>query len=236
MKKLRCLAATCLMLCLFVLKPDAQDTSHINLRTFNAGALDKLKAEKEFVYEPVQSANPGLWSLIKSYWNELIARVFSDSQQGTIIKIIVYLLMIGAVVAVVLNLLGIDLRRILVGAPGQIIQYKVEEENLREMDIDDYISKARAEGQWRLCIRYQYLKALRMLSDKEMIKWEQGKTNMDYYYEMKGATLKQIFLDITGAFENVWYGHHELSAEDYALASSGYEKFYSFINEYKRQG
>lgn len=227
------LLAAMLFFCFNTVPAFAQDSTYLALRNFDGTALEKFKNQKEFIYEVDRARQTSLWDLVLYYLGKLLSKLFTGSQQGAIIKVIIYILMIAGVVAVILNLLGIDMRRLFVLGPKQVIRYAVEEENLHQLNLDDSIAKARAEGQWRLCIRYQYLKALRLLSEKEMIQWQQGKTNMDYYYEIRATALKPVFLEITTAFENAWYGHHELNAGDYAAANTGYENFYTMIKDYR---
>lgn len=210
----------------------AQDTSSIEVRKFNSLSLKKYKLNPEFTYETLPPEKLDLFSLIKYYLGKLFRQLFSPDQEWTIYKAIFYLLMIGSVLMIILNLMGVDIRKVFVRESQIAIPYAVAEENIREMNMDDLIAEAFANKQWRLCIRYQYLKMLRLLTDRELINWKPGKTNMDYYCELKNADAKTVFLSVTNDFENAWYGNLEVTEENYLQTKSGFENFYEQIKRY----
>jgi hypothetical protein len=144
-----------------------------------------------------------------------------------------YLLMIFAVVMIVLNITGIEIRRFFVREAKVVMPTLIGEENIREMNMDELIADAASRKQWRLSVRYQYLKALRLLTDRDLIRWKIGKTNMDYYHELKDATLKEMFLKATDDFENAWYGNGEVTEAHYQESKSSLENFYIEIQNSK---
>ena len=206
------------------------DSSRVEWRNFDAHAIDQYKKQTDFIYDRTQETSGfSFWQWI-SY---LLNKLFSTTQQNAGMKIIFYAVMIIAIVAIVINLAGIDIRKIFTRESQAALAHAFIEENIREMNIDDLIAEAIANKEWRLCVRYQYLKALRLLTDKELINWQAGKTNMDYYYELKGVEVKDGFLDVTGKFENAWYGNQDVTQQDYQLARTGFEQFYEKLNRFR---
>lgn len=209
------------------------DSTVVQLRHFNAHALEQYKTQADFKYETLRPESFNLPAWIKYLLAKWLEKIFSPHQQLSLLKLLFYGLMVSAALVIILNLMGIDMRSFFTGSSSQVITYQALEENVRELNLDQLINEARNNKQWRLATRYQYLKALRLLTDKELISWQTGKTNMDYYYELKANKLKDVFLDVTGIFENAWYGHHDLNVTDYEHSSAGFERFYSQIKEHR---
>ncbi len=211
----------------------AQDSSAIEIRKFDQTALEKYRSQPEFEYETVATEQLDFFSLVMHYLGKLFRQLFSSEQEVTIYRVLAYGLMIVSVLLIILNLLGIDIRRLFATESQAIMPHSIAEENIREMNLDELIAQAFNAGQWRLGIRYQYLKALRLLTDKELIRWQPGKTNMDYYYELKGENARHAFLEVTSAFENAWYGNAEVTEADYLQTKGHFESFYGQIKQYR---
>jgi hypothetical protein len=211
----------------------AGDSTVVHVRRFDAKALEQYKTQADFKYETARPEGFDLPAWIEYLLAKWLAKIFSPHQQLNLLKLLFYGLMVFAALIIILNLMGIDMRSFFTGGSAPIITYGELEENVRKLDLDQLINEAYNNKQWRLAIRYQYLKALRLLTDKELINWQKGKTNMDYYYELKANNLKDVFLDVTGVFENAWYGHHYLNVTDYTRSSSEFERFYSQIKDYR---
>ncbi len=211
----------------------AQDSTIIKVRHFDNAAIESYRQQPAFSYETAVAENLDFFSLIMHYLEKFFGDLFSTNQEWTINRVLVYGLMIVSLLVIVLNLLGVDLRRVLLREPQTAQIGAIAEEDIREMDIDELIAAAFANKQWRLCVRYQYLKALRVLTDRDFIHWQPGKTNMDYYAELKNAEARNAFLDVTGEFENAWYGNREVTEEGYLQALKNFEDFYGMINRYQ---
>ncbi len=87
------------------------------------------------------------------------------------------------------------------------------DENSSVESINNLILKAESAGEYRLAIRLQFLKTLRLLDDKKHILWRSGKTNHEYLNEINDAEIKEKFDDITYVFEYSWYGQFEVESE-----------------------
>ena len=227
-----------LLFCLFFgtcLVAQVNDTSALQLRTFDKSSLEKYKQDSDFVYEEtVASESLNIGDLIRHYLLKLFGQLFSTKQELTFYKIIFYVLMIGSLGLILLNLMGINVRGLFTNKPENAIAYSLEQENIKEMNLDNLIAESYTKKQWRICVRYQYLKTLRLLADYELINWQQGKTNMDYYYELKSPDQKSFFMNITNDFEKVWYGKQDLNEADYLQIKLIFDTFYTLIKTAKR--
>ncbi len=103
------------------------------------------------------------------------------------------------------------------------------EQQLMETDFDILINKAIKKQNYRLAIRYQYLKTLKALSQKEFIIWDFEKTNKDYYYELKDLKIKSQFAFVSYIYNYSWYGEFEVNKSTYDEASQAFEQLFKTI-------
>lgn len=99
------------------------------------------------------------------------------------------------------------------------------EEDIKGIDFDNRIAKAYDEKNYRLAIRWQYLKQLNNLNDKNLISYQSHKTNIDYGKELAQSNFKEGFLDISRVYDFVWYGEYGVTEEDYAKLSEKFKMF-----------
>lgn len=101
-----------------------------------------------------------------------------------------------------------------------------------ETDFERMLDKAMSEGNYRMCIRAQYLIVLSALSDLKFIEWKKDKTNHDYLQETKHHNWNKNFKTATYTFEKVWYGDWPLNSATYSLM----ESFFTELNAEIRKG
>ena len=101
------------------------------------------------------------------------------------------------------------------GEGSGTFRHNVLDENIHEMDFEKLIEEAAAKKDYRGGVRLLFLYALKMLSDKNHIHWDQGKTNHDYIDELKQDELKPGFSDLNYYFEYAWYGNFKVNAETF---------------------
>jgi hypothetical protein len=89
-------------------------------------------------------------------------------------------------------------------------------EDIKELEIDRLLKEALASGNFRLAIRIYFLGMLKKLDEDGVILWKKDKTNRDYLGELfsKSHYFEEI-KTLTLAYEQVWYGEHDLPVESY---------------------
>jgi hypothetical protein len=184
------------------------DSSKVNVKKFDAKAIEKLKAQKDFNYDGESTGEPSLWDIFWQWLWNTIAKIFNSVPYGgKILKYLLIALSIAFLVYVILKSLGIDTIRLLRGDAKKVdIAYSESLENIHEINFDSEIEKAIANLNYRLAIRLLYLKCLKQLSDKNLIQWQIDKTNSAYVHELANPQQKQTFGLLTRQFEYVWYG------------------------------
>jgi len=101
-----------------------------------------------------------------------------------------------------------------------------------ESDFDALISQSHRSGNYRLAVRYQYLKVLHRLAAKNFIELAVDKTNYQYVREMVtrgGAAVNQQFQNdfaaLTLSYEYVWYGEFNVDDTIYRRIETGFTNF-----------
>ena len=97
------------------------------------------------------------------------------------------------------------------------------EQDIEQSDIDAYLAKAIAEGNYSLAIRLHYLNILKSLSLKEIIKWKKDKTNRAYLFEIKERKMKSDFRALTNICERICYANVVLEQFEYESLAPVFE-------------
>lgn len=105
-------------------------------------------------------------------------------------------------------------------------QPEVEEETITSgTDFNALIRQAVQRNNFRLAVRYQYLRSLHKLADKGFIELSPDKTNYRYVREIKDSRLQNDFAAITLNYEYVWYGEFEIENDIYQKMERGFTNF-----------
>lgn len=151
---------------------------------------------------------------------------------GAAFRLIAYLVLIGVVILLLyLVLKNISLKQKLTKTNIAREDYEAPVENIEEIDIDNWLRQARAEGNLRLAIRLYYLGLLKKLNETGLIIWKKDKTNRDYLTEL--FSRNEYFDEVktlTLSYEQIWYGEHHLTTESFEKITAGFETVYNKLN------
>ncbi|UII80210.1 hypothetical protein [Flagellimonas sp. CMM7] len=112
-----------------------------------------------------------------------------------------------------------------------IIDIDLSEQHIEIIDLDALMNAALKNKDYRLAVRYQYLKILKLLSQKEIIEWHFDKTNADYEQEISGSKLKKDFKKVSYLYEYIWYGEQIINETDYTNASFRFTQLNNSISQ-----
>lgn len=143
---------------------------------------------------------------------------------GPVLKIILWTLAVFFVGIIVYQL--IKSRGFFQRSSTTRVNEKPEEEDvlLLHDDFGKLIQQAVAIGDYRMAVRYQFLKTLQQLRDKNQINYEPDKTNSRYVYELQ-VNWRNDFSKLIFQYEYVWYGHFELNKDQYEQVQAGFQSF-----------
>ncbi len=98
-------------------------------------------------------------------------------------------------------------------------------EDIFAINYQKEIDKAAAQGNHRLAIRLMFLRLLKNLSEKNIIRYKQDKTNLDYLLELQPTAYYNNFFRITRNYEYSWYGKFPVNEDAYKVIRSDFDKF-----------
>ncbi|MCH7524705.1 MAG: DUF4129 domain-containing protein [Bacteroidetes bacterium] len=173
---------------------------------------------------------------IKNILTEIFEYIFGVGNVSGILyfifNIIPYLILAVLIVLLLKFFLNVNSRNIISGKQNQaIIQFTEDEHIIKNKDIIVLINEAIAQRDFRLAIRYYYLLSLKYLAEKNIISWQQQKTNEDYISEIKKGTLKKDFKAITRIYDYVWYGEFNIDELRFNTLKSSFETLNATINQ-----
>jgi hypothetical protein len=185
----------------------AQDSSKITVRKPLESKIAALRKLKDYQYTVQESQIIDTWwkRLLRRFFN-WIGNLFTGVGNPTFWKTAAYVFIASVVVYVTLKLMGVDFTGLYRKKNNNEIPFETLGENIHAIDFTDSISEAITQKNYRLAVRLYYLKALKELTDREMIDWKINKTNRSYVYELNSPTLCLDFEQITLQFEYAWYG------------------------------
>lgn len=252
MKRLKALGSNLLKSCLFPIillgclqllaQADSltvkQDHSTIRPRSFNEENIGKYKNSEAFDYrvvehEPTWYERAYAWAMQKL--GNFLRWIFGNETGSGILIFIAELLpyLIGAVILFLFIkfFLKVNVRNIVDSKKNSaVVNFKEEEELIKNSDLNELINKALSQNNFRLAIRYYYLKILQQLSKRQIIDWQGQKTNADYLGEIDNAVLKKKFSDITYLYDFIWYGEFPIDSDGYAKAEKQFDETLKHIS------
>jgi len=205
------------------------DSSRVIEKRFSED-LSKKYQGNEFDY--VSSLEGEMQNFIARaiYWfMNKIADTFGfqiDPGAYKIIELLFYgILIVIALYIIVRLLVGTKASSFFSKKSRQLAPLNIQEEHIERVDLDQFIRNALARNNYRIAVRYMYLKVLKELSIRNLISWHFDKTNGDYYEEIEDPQLKDNFKKVSYLYDHVWYGEFDLDAGGFANAQLDFDRF-----------
>lgn len=190
------------------------DSTEITPRSPDKQVLERLKADPTLQYKQPPTIAESLWDRFILWLKQLFSSMFESAVTTDWGNVFAYVVGIVLLVVLIMAILRVNAFKVFTTGQGiGTFRYGALDENIHEMDFDKLIDEAMSKKDYRLGVRLVFLYALKMLSDKNHIHWDQGKTNHDYLEELKMAELKGGFSDLNYYFEYAWYGNFQINAE-----------------------
>lgn len=203
------------------------DSSRIAVRNANVEKEKEIFADDAYHYdaEAKESKN---W--LRAFWEWLTEKIFGrvtmENAELTwqIVKwTLISLFIAGIIIVIWKSKFRGMLRKGAISVGGA--SFSDLPEDIESVNLDKLIEEAMRAGNYRLAVRWCFLKSLQLLSQKKMIDWRPAKTNVDYQHELKAPELRERFDRLSHVFEYVWYGEMSTSEQGFAQYRSEVEKF-----------
>lgn len=197
-----------------------KEVPFIQQQNITESDLETYKNDKNFDYTEVDTSDNWFVKL-KRWFRNLLFKVmeylFGNVAASGIVKfifqVVPYIILAILVFLLIKFFLKVNARNIIQGKQNKPeFEFTDEEHIIKNEDINALITRAIEQNNYRLAIRYYYLLALKELSDHNVIKWEQDKTNADYINEIENKTLQTNFKQATKIYDYVWYGEFTVDA------------------------
>jgi hypothetical protein len=92
-------------------------------------------------------------------------------------------------------------------------------------DFSALINQALQNNNYRQAVRYQYLRTLHKLAEKNLLQTAPDKTNYQYVRELQNTPFQNNFASLTLNYEYVWYGGFDVGQELYRKIETGFTQF-----------
>lgn len=203
-----------------VVKKTEYDDEKINIKKFDSKEWKKVVGSTDYQEKPEEPQKPATGSGINIPW------------ANPVLKVIAYAIILAIVVAVLYFVAKnikidqlVDKRALTADDPMSHV------EHIEELDVNQLLQKALAEGNFKLVVRLYFLRLLKKLNEGEVIAWKKDKTNRDYLSEIFARNfyfneLRQLTL----AYEQIWYGEHVIPDESYKELFTEFEAIQQKIN------
>ena len=216
------------------------DSSKVNVRHYNAAAMNKYSDSTQFNYEENAKAKAktglNLWQRFWKWVWEEIEKLFSGSPSSShpaqvpslaFLKYVMLAIALGLLIFVIIKMAGMNIGNIFNRTPKSInIPYSESLENIHQITFEEEIEKALGKRNYRLAIRLLYLSTLKQLNDAHFIQWQADKTNSAYINELTDAEKRQSFSILTRQFEYVWYG-------DFPVDGPSFQNINTLFHDFK---
>lgn len=203
------------------------DTSGITLKHFNRNELNGYARQPEFQYQEIRS-NPSWWTRFWRWFWHLFDGARGETRGKSLATFFEYLFItlgVAAIVFLVVKLAGADFMGIFSRKTVAIAGSDEHHENIYEINFEQQIEQAVAQGNFRLAVRLLYLRCLRQLDEAGLINWQIDKTNTVYVNELTDADQRSAFKVLTRQFEFAWYGGFRVDAGTYQYVSGLFNNF-----------
>jgi len=194
----------------------------------------EIFSDKNFIYDKEVKASKSWWDMLLDWLSKLLEKILGKTvakHPNASYQIIKYLAITFFIIGLIIVLWKSKFRGLLKGDSKKTANpFDNLPENIEGLNIDVHVENAIKAGDYRLAIRWSFLKTLQWLNKQNKITWQNSKTNVDYQHELKDNNLKDDFVSLSRVFEYVWYGEtisNEKLFEDY---KARVDKFISHKN------
>lgn len=195
------------------------DSSSVLTERTITGNLNEKYAGEEFNYDVKTGESSNLLSRFIRWFLNALSDTFGfniSPETLIILEYVIYVLMGTLAIYLLIKLfVNEKFSAIFTKKAKSIDNIDFSEEHIESVDLDSLMEEAIKNKNYRLAVRYQFLKILKQLSQKNIIEWHFEKTNVDYEREIDEAGLQQEFKKASYLYENIWYGEQPIDENGY---------------------
>jgi hypothetical protein len=191
-------------------------------------AIKVLKNRKEFSY----ANDPGFWkpepkvqkTRGKTFWDYFYDFFSSDG-----IRMIAYFLLIAFFVYIIYRIVVVNKLYLFYNSKKAKTVAAGEISDIQDINLDEKIQQALAAKDHRMAVRYMYLKALKLLNERQWIRYHADGTNFEYVNQMSGRKQASEFSYLTRIYDYVWYGEFAVTEDQFDIVYKNFSHFYNAV-------
>ena len=192
-----------------------KETLTIEPVPYNNQTYTKFKKQKFYDYYRLKIKNKSVFDVLHEKFNLWLSRVFKKTIDRD--EFDRFMGIVGVLIVIIIGVI------LYISKPGIFYFgkksppiYSIAEENIEIQDLDLLIENSIKEKRFSDAIRWQYLKTLKILHDRDCISYDANKTVNEYVYEIKDVNLRKHFRNLSGEFVYYRYGKGEADVEKLA--------------------
>ena len=166
---------------------------------------NKFKQQKFYNYYEIKQEQKSLYQIILDWINSWLSDRYNRTITSRTFSIFLWALGLLFIVIIGIIIYKNKAGLFYVSKKKRIV-YSIEDEDIEGQNFDRLVESAVKQGQFTEAIRWQYLKTLQALHEKEVIAYEKFKTVNEYAYEIQDSQLKNLFRDLSKEFVYFRYG------------------------------
>ena len=215
---------------LFLIAPIVANQSNED-RSYDKEQMQAYAESGDFDYMNYVVQPPSIWERVSWWFSDLLNRIFANPNSSWLSKVLFYTILVVVLAAAVLYILRLKYGRPLTSDSRYFRASRISPDSeLIDTDYDQMIAEALKADDFKLAIRYSYLKALVFLSGKKLLVLKDWKSPFDYEKELS-KNLIPVYSQLSRLFEYTWYGDFEATKEDFEEGSSIAEELKKKANE-----
>lgn len=203
------------------------DTMAVRQARFDSTAIALLQANPDYDYDRGLHVQNLLWDRLKRWLQELLRKIFGSKAGSLVFSNLHWAILAAAVVLLLFFLRKRLFHSVFSVETGNPSQVTAMEEDIEKLDLDQLLAKAENEGNWRMALRYQYLKVLRRLIDEGRIQWEPRYTDREYLRQLKDPAERASFSEVSFLFKWAWYGNAPMDEGRYRKLAPAFVELHS---------
>ena len=207
--------------------------SNVSEKAFSEEDLSKKYTGDEFDYEVDTGKSQNLLLRFLNWLSQKLNNTFGVDIPPNTLKFLeytIYVLMGLLVIYLMVRFfVNENFGSIFTKKANPILDIDLAEEHIEDLDLDSLLRDALKQKDYRLAVRFQFLKVLKALSQRQIIDWHFEKTNSDYSREINENRLKTGFDEASYLYENIWYGEQWIDANIYEKTQHRFSRLHQMI-------
>lgn len=188
-------------------------------RSYDEEEMLTYTESPDFAYMDLSVRPPSIWERLQWWFASLISKLFMNPNTPWLSNLLFYTLLIVVLGAAIFYIVRL---RYGGGVMGERKHVGYGDSSLHieggGIDYDRVIKEALQSDNYKLAIRYVYLKTLTILAQRELIRLKDWKSPLDYNRELS-EELVPVYYELSQLFEYVWYGDFDATHGDYEKGS-----------------